>query len=68
MQANILVCFSIPFFCDPQNSSLTSPSPSLPSLFFSVHLHGHRFMIVHRSFDITSNDTTLNPPVVEGQL
>jgi len=31
------------------------------------HLHGHKPMIVARSQDYTSNDTTLNPPIVEGR-
>lgn len=31
------------------------------------HLHGHRFQIVNRGSDYTSNDTTLNPPLKEGQ-
>ena len=31
------------------------------------HLHGHKFWIVGRSLNYTSNDPTLNPPIVEGQ-
>ncbi|KAF8521711.1 laccase [Hysterangium stoloniferum] len=32
------------------------------------HLHGHKFQIVHKSFDVTSDDPTVNPPVgPEGQ-
>ncbi|KAF9530009.1 ferroxidase [Crepidotus variabilis] len=31
------------------------------------HLHGHKPMIVGRSTDYTSDDTSLNPPIVEGQ-
>ncbi|KAJ3554885.1 hypothetical protein NM688_g2878 [Phlebia brevispora] len=31
------------------------------------HMHGHKMQIVQRSTDYTSNDTTLNPPIVEGQ-
>ncbi|KAG8856957.1 ferroxidase fet3 [Tulasnella sp. 330] len=27
------------------------------------HLHGHKFAIVWKSFDVTSNDPTINPPV-----
>lgn len=44
-------------------------SHSLPSayLFLSSHLHGHKFQIVGRSEDYTSDNATLNPPIVEGQ-
>ncbi|KAI6021056.1 Fet3 ferroxidase [Pisolithus marmoratus] len=31
------------------------------------HLHGHKFQIVNRVSVIDSNDTSLNPPLVEGQ-
>lgn len=31
------------------------------------HLHGHKFMIMGRSLDYTSNDPALNPPIQEGQ-
>ncbi|RXW17297.1 hypothetical protein EST38_g8554 [Candolleomyces aberdarensis] len=31
------------------------------------HLHGHKFQIVGRSEDYTSDNVTLNPPIVEGQ-
>ena len=31
------------------------------------HLHGHKFWIVDRSLNFSSNDPTLNPPIVEGQ-
>ncbi|KAG6821107.1 hypothetical protein H0H93_006446 [Arthromyces matolae] len=31
------------------------------------HLHGHKYQIVGRSQDYTSDDPTLNPPIVEGQ-
>ncbi|KAF8588813.1 multicopper oxidase [Ramaria rubella] len=32
------------------------------------HLHGHKFQIVHKSFDVTSDDPTINPPEgIEGQ-
>ncbi|KAH8809524.1 Fet3 protein [Flagelloscypha sp. PMI_526] len=31
------------------------------------HLHGHKFQIVNRASDFTSDDPTLNPPLVEGQ-
>ncbi|KAG6915686.1 hypothetical protein DXG01_010414 [Tephrocybe rancida] len=31
------------------------------------HLHGHKYQIVGRSEDYTSNDPALNPPIVEGQ-
>jgi iron transport multicopper oxidase len=27
----------------------------------------HEFQIVHKSFDVTSNDTDVNPPFEEGQ-
>ncbi|KAI0053202.1 multicopper oxidase [Auriscalpium vulgare] len=32
------------------------------------HLHGHKMQLVGRSQDYTSDDPTLNPPIVEGQL
>ncbi|KAL7413963.1 Cupredoxin [Mrakia frigida] len=32
------------------------------------HLHGHKFMLVHRSWDVTSDDPAINPPMVEGQV
>ncbi|ORY28145.1 putative iron transport multicopper oxidase FET3 precursor [Naematelia encephala] len=35
--------------------------------FHPFHLHGHEFQVVHKSFDVTSNDTTINPPLEEGQ-
>lgn len=31
------------------------------------HLHGHKFQIIQRSTDYTSDDPSLNPPVEEGQ-
>jgi hypothetical protein len=31
------------------------------------HLHGHIFQIVHRSFDVLSDDPEINPPMIEGQ-
>ena len=31
------------------------------------HLHGHKFQIVGRAQNYTSDDPTLNPPIVEGQ-
>ena len=31
------------------------------------HLHGHKFQIVQRSTDYTSDDPTLNPPINETQ-
>ncbi|KAF9480958.1 ferroxidase [Pholiota conissans] len=31
------------------------------------HVHGHKFQIVGRSTDYTSDDPALNPPIVEGQ-
>ena len=31
------------------------------------HIHGHKFQIVSRGEDYTSDDTTLNPPLKEGQ-
>ncbi|KAL7410796.1 ferro-O2-oxidoreductase [Mrakia frigida] len=31
------------------------------------HLHGHKFQVVHRSFDLSSDDPEINPPMVEGQ-
>ncbi|WVQ69566.1 uncharacterized protein L199_007786 [Kwoniella botswanensis] len=35
--------------------------------FHPFHFHGHEFQIVHKSFDVTSNDTTVNPPINENQ-
>nr|BAU94255.1 laccase [Pholiota microspora] len=32
------------------------------------HIHGHKAQIVGRSTDYTSDDPTLNPPIVEGQV
>ncbi|KAI0036238.1 Fet3 protein [Vararia minispora EC-137] len=31
------------------------------------HLHGHKYQLVNRATDYTSNDPSLNPPLVEGQ-
>ena len=31
------------------------------------HLHGHKFQIIGRATDYTSDDASLNPPLVEGQ-
>ncbi|TCD65750.1 ferroxidase fet3 [Steccherinum ochraceum] len=31
------------------------------------HMHGHKFQLVGRAEDYTSDDPTLNPPLVEGQ-
>jgi len=31
------------------------------------HIHGHKIQIVNRADDYTSDDPTLNPPVMEGQ-
>ncbi|KAI0790435.1 Fet3 protein [Abortiporus biennis] len=31
------------------------------------HLHGHKMQLVNRAEDYTSDDPTLNPPLVEGQ-
>ncbi|KAF7793037.1 hypothetical protein EIP86_004142 [Pleurotus ostreatoroseus] len=31
------------------------------------HMHGHRFQLVQRSTDYTSDDPSLNPAIVEGQ-
>ncbi|KIM31143.1 Ferroxidase [Serendipita vermifera MAFF 305830] len=30
------------------------------------HLHGHKFAIVHKSWDVASDDPELNPPMEEG--
>ncbi|CAG8699679.1 16609_t:CDS:1, partial [Acaulospora colombiana] len=30
------------------------------------HLHGHKFAIVHKSWNVASDDPELNPPVQEG--
>ncbi|KAK4688038.1 iron transport multicopper oxidase, partial [Tremellales sp. Uapishka_1] len=29
--------------------------------FHPFHLHGHEFQVLYKSFDVTSNDTTINP-------
>lgn len=31
-------------------------------------IHRHEFQVVHKSFDVTSNDTSVNPPFDEGQV
>ncbi|CAD6939519.1 unnamed protein product, partial [Tilletia caries] len=31
------------------------------------HLHGHKFQLVHKSMDVTSDDPEVNPPFEEGQ-
>ena len=31
------------------------------------HMHGHKFQVVHKSMDVTSNDPEINPPFVEGE-
>ncbi|OAX35604.1 Fet3 protein [Rhizopogon vinicolor AM-OR11-026] len=31
------------------------------------HLHGHKMQIVNRAIDYTSDDPSLNPPLIEGQ-
>lgn len=36
--------------------------------FITSHLHGHKFQLVQRSTDYTSDDPELNPPVKEGQV
>lgn len=35
--------------------------------FHPFHLHGHTFQVVYKSFDVTSNDTEINPQFVDGQ-
>ena len=35
--------------------------------FHPFHLHGHEFQVIEKSFDVTSNDTVVNPPTQEGQ-
>jgi len=37
------------------------------NIFCNSHLHGHKFQIVQRSTDYTSDDPTLNPPIDETQ-
>ena len=46
---------------------LIPPAELLLSLLPHSHIHGHKFQIVNRGDDYTSNDTTLNPPLKEGQ-
>lgn len=35
--------------------------------FHPFHLHGHEFQVIEKSFDVTSNDSLINPGIVEGQ-
>ncbi|WVQ76952.1 hypothetical protein IAR50_006631 [Cryptococcus sp. DSM 104548] len=35
--------------------------------FHPFHFHGHEFQVVHKSFDVTSNDTEVNPAINENQ-
>ena len=32
------------------------------------HLHGHKFQIVHKSLNVTSDDPSINLPATEGQV
>ena len=32
------------------------------------HLHGHKFQIVHKSLNVTSDNPSINPPATEGQV
>ena len=36
-------------------------------LLLHSHIHGHKFQIVNRADDYTSDDPTINPPLREGQ-
>lgn len=33
----------------------------------NTYIVSHEFQLVHKSFDVTSNDTSINPPLAEGQ-
>lgn len=35
--------------------------------FHPFHMHGHEFQVVHKSYDVTSDDPMLNPPFNETQ-
>ncbi|WVQ82538.1 hypothetical protein IAT38_004667 [Cryptococcus sp. DSM 104549] len=35
--------------------------------FHPFHFHGHEFQVVHKSFDVTSDDPVINPPIDETQ-
>ena len=49
------------------DSLLISPSCNGAERLSYSHIHGHKFQIVNRGDDYTSNDTTINPPLEEGQ-
>lgn len=46
---------------------LTPPGAMSLNFLPHSHIHGHKFQVVNRGDDYTSNDTTLNPPLKEGQ-
>jgi len=46
---------------------LASPRHVVVELLSHSHIHGHKFQIVSRGDDYTSDDPTLNPPLTEGQ-
>jgi len=49
----------VPFLISPRRGVVEHLSQS--------HIHGHKFQIVNRGENYTSDDTTINPPLKEGQ-
>ena len=45
----------------------TSPCHNVVELLPHSHIHGHKFQIVNRADNYTSDDPTANPPLREGQ-
>ncbi|CAD6564626.1 MAG: ferroxidase fet3 [Tremellales sp. Tagirdzhanova-0007] len=54
-------------FAYPHMANIQLTVYNWDSGFHPFHLHGHEFQVVSKSFDVTSNDTTINPPIYEGQ-
>lgn len=58
-----------------QTNALTYPHNALVQMtifnwdagFHPFHMHGHEFQLVHKSFDVTSDDPMINPPFNESQ-
>ena len=59
-----------------QTNALTYPHNALVQMtifnwdagFHPFHMHGHEFQLVHKSFDVTSDDPMVNPPFNESQV
>lgn len=47
--------------------SFISPGHKIIDHLPHSHIHGHKFQIVNRGDDFTSDDPTINPPLEEGQ-